>query len=489
MRISLKTRLHSTKLSSTRFREMEDCVDRKTFYDKLETLKAGKSKLTVYLSDSLHHNAKNYLEKLQQGKEDETRAELTKSEISTIKRKRWTLKDENIVTGDNRIVVPKSKLHEVLCECHSSTAHRGRDKTNTYVKGIYSEIPQQVVSLFTSLCKLHAQQRSITDHKKQAITKPISAETFMSHVEVDLIDFRNVKCSCTNPHQWVLHVTDHHTKYSWLFALHNKTAEEVLAKLQELFWHFGFPQTLHTDNGKEFKNKLIQEFCQKHGIKQVHGAPRKPQTQGLVERNNRTVKENLTNILKENQAELTTWCSRLGEAAYKKNITIHRAVKETPYRLVFGIDPKKENKENPTQEEQEEDQVSEMENENGQIKRKTAPTSEAESRKRIRIEANSHQTEYNEKMKKSRQKAQTLNIGDYVSIKIDPVDKTPFHPNVLMGKIVAFENEYAKVACKFGLISTLISPARLVKCQATNMQICKDKEITFTKACKMAIDQ
>ena len=207
-----------------------------------------------------------------------------------------------------------------------------------------------------------------------------------------------------------------------------------------------------------------------------------------MERNNRTVKENLTNILKENQAELTTWCSRLGEAAYKKNITMHRAVKETPYRLVFGIDPKKENKENPTQEEQEEDQLSDMENENGQIKRKTATTSESESGKRIRIEANSHQTEYNHKMK-SRQKAQALDIGDYVSIEIDPVDKTPFHPNVLMGEIVAFENEYAKGACKFGLISTLISPARLVKCQATNMQISKDKVITFTKACKMAIDQ
>ena len=204
-----------------------------------------------------------------------------------------------------------------------------------------------------------------------------------------------MKCSCTNSHQWVLHVTDHHTKYSWLFALHNKTAEEVLAKLKELFWLFGFPKTLHTDNGKEFKNKLMQEFCQEHGIQKVHGAPRKPQTQGLVERNNRTVEENLTNILKENQAELTTWCSRLGEAAYKKNITIHRAVKETPYRLVFGIDPKKENKENPTQEEQEVDQLSDMENENGQIKRKTAPTSESESRKRIRIEANSYQTEYN----------------------------------------------------------------------------------------------
>ena len=144
---------------------------------------------------------------------------------------------------------------------------------------------------------------------------------------------------------------------------------------------------------------------------------------------------------------------------------------------------------NPTQEEQEEDQLSEMANTKAPVKRKTLPTTECESRKRTRIEVNSRQIEYNEKMKKSRQKPQTLNTGDFVSIKIDLLDKTPFHPNVLMGEIVAFENEYPKVACKFGIISTLISPARLVKCQATNIKISKDKEITFTKACKMAIEQ
>ena len=172
------------------------------------------------------------------------------------------------------------------------------------------------------------------------MTNPIHAETFLS--QVDLIDFGNLKCSCENKsHQWVLHITDHHTKYSWLYALHNKTAEEVLEKVEALFWSFGFPQALHTDNGKEFKNKLIQEFCQKHGIKQVHGAPRTPRTQGLVERNNRTVKDNLTNILKEIQADHSSWCSKI-EAAYKKNISTHRAVRETPYQLVFGIDPKKE---------------------------------------------------------------------------------------------------------------------------------------------------
>ena len=116
----------------------------------------------------------------------------------------------------------------------------------------------------------------------------------------------------------------------------------LLEKLEALFWVFGFPQTLHTDKGNEFKNKMTQEFCHKHEIKQVHGAPRTPRTQGVVERNNRTVKENLTNILKEIQADLSSWCTKLREAAYKKNITTHRAVRETPYRLVFGIYPKKE---------------------------------------------------------------------------------------------------------------------------------------------------
>ena len=45
-----------------------------------------------------------------------------------------------------------------------------------------------------------------------------------------------------------------------------------------------------------------------------------PTTQGLVERGNRTFKENLSKILREKKAELNNWCS---EAAYKKNITMH----------------------------------------------------------------------------------------------------------------------------------------------------------------------
>ena len=48
-----------------------------------------------------------------------------------------------------------------------------------------------------------------------------------------------------------------------------------------------FPDTSHRQR-ERFKNKLMKDFCAKYKIKQVRGAPRTPQTQGLVERNNRT---------------------------------------------------------------------------------------------------------------------------------------------------------------------------------------------------------
>ena len=104
---------------------------------------------------------------------------------------------------------------------------------------------------------------------------------------------------------------------------------------------FGFPHTLHSDNGKEFTGQKMEDFCKTNSIRQVHGASRTPTTQGLVERGNRTFKENLSNILREKKAELNSWCGVLGEAAYKKNIPI-----QIPCVAVFGTKPWKETNNN-----------------------------------------------------------------------------------------------------------------------------------------------
>ena len=108
-----------------------------------------------------------------------------------------------------------------------------------------------------------------------------------------------------------------------MFPLKAKQTEEIAAALTNLFWIFGFPSVLHSDSGREFKSK-------KHKIKKTGSSTLS--TQGLVERSNHTVKENITNILKERKENLNKWCTVLGAAAYKKNLTLHRPFKSSAIR-------------------------------------------------------------------------------------------------------------------------------------------------------------
>ena len=64
----------------------------------------------------------------------------------------------------------------------------------------------------------------------------------------------------------------------------------------------GNPQILHSDNGAEFVNNLIDDYLKNNDIKHVTGAVAEPRQQGSVERVNQTLQkalENAYNSMKE----------------------------------------------------------------------------------------------------------------------------------------------------------------------------------------------
>ncbi|CAF1159497.1 unnamed protein product, partial [Brachionus calyciflorus] len=75
---------------------------------------------------------------------------------------------------------------------------------------------------------------------------------FNERMQIDLIDFR------TLPDCWILNCHDHFTKYCFLIALKNKTAIEVAKGLINVFCIIGAPRILQSDNGKEFRNGVIE---------------------------------------------------------------------------------------------------------------------------------------------------------------------------------------------------------------------------------------
>ena len=93
-------------------------------------------------------------------------------------------------------MVPKRDIHNVLSLAHNRTAHRGRQITSKWISNNYSEVNVKVVAIFVGLCPIHAEQQSVTSRVK-LVDKPIQSPTFLSLLEIDLMDFRNCPCDCT----------------------------------------------------------------------------------------------------------------------------------------------------------------------------------------------------------------------------------------------------------------------------------------------------
>ncbi|GJW13662.1 putative ribonuclease H-like domain-containing protein [Tanacetum coccineum] len=64
---------------------------------------------------------------------------------------------------------------------------------------------------------------------------------------------------------------------------------------------------IRSDNGTEFKNHVMDEFCREKGIKREYSVARTPQQNGVAERKNRTLIEAAEQILADSKLHTTCW--------------------------------------------------------------------------------------------------------------------------------------------------------------------------------------
>lgn len=92
--------------------------------------------------------------------------------------------------------------------------------------------------------------------------------------------------------KYLLVAMDYFTKWPEAHALPNQEAKTVTTVLvQEFICRFGTPLELHSDQGRNFESELIKEMCEILGIKTT---PYHPQSDGMVERYNRTLATQLS---------------------------------------------------------------------------------------------------------------------------------------------------------------------------------------------------
>ena len=97
--------------------------------------------------------------------------------------------------------------------------------------------------------------------------------------------------------KFVLVVTDYFTKWTESYAIPNQEATTVAEKLvSEFVCRFGVPREIHSDQGTNFESKVMTEVCKLLDIEKTRTTPLHPQSDGQVERYNRTLIEMLRQV-------------------------------------------------------------------------------------------------------------------------------------------------------------------------------------------------
>ena len=116
----------------------------------------------------------------------------------------------------------------------------------------------------------------------------------------------------TNGNNYILVVGDYFTRWVEAYAICNQEAVTVANKLtNEFFFRFSPAEQLHSDQERQFESQVIAEVCKLLGIHKSCTTPYHPQSDGMVERFNRTLLNMLATTAERHPFDPYVWLTTL----------------------------------------------------------------------------------------------------------------------------------------------------------------------------------
>lgn len=121
------------------------------------------------------------------------------------------------------------------------------------------------------------------------------------------VPFQTVVMNCIGPldpassrgHKYALCLVDVCTKWPEVVCIRSLTAKAVCDALVEIFARMGVPETVSSDQGTNFTAELTQELLRRLGSSPRFSTLEHPESKGLVERWNGTLKRMLRQVIAE----------------------------------------------------------------------------------------------------------------------------------------------------------------------------------------------
>ena len=234
------------------------------------------------------------------------------------------------------VIAPGERIANIIAEAHGSLlgGHSSTEKTvqqiltNYWFQGIYTE-----VEFFIENCSI-CQRMKKKSKKPNTFLKPLKqADQIFERVHLDL--FGPLKTHTGKA--YVCSMVDSFSKFAIFSVIPTKDAETV-AKCFFDNWIsiFGSPLSIVTDRGTDFHTETMQKVCDYLQIDKRVITTKHPESNGQVEILNKKLKKYLTAMEK---TETRDWPELVNSCQYSYNLSVHKALKNSPYHVLFGIDP------------------------------------------------------------------------------------------------------------------------------------------------------
>lgn len=238
----------------------------------------------------------------------------------------------SVPQGEPKLIVPLSKISDVIGKVHKDIGHGGQRKTEAAVRKRFwwPSVHHDVLD-YCRKCNVCARtkQPNIT---MRAPLQPMLVEGPNQRVGVDVIGPLSVTRA---GNRYVLVMVDYFTKWCEAVPMKNQDATSI-ANIFFNTWvcRFGAPCSLHSDQGSAFEGHIIAGLCNILNIQKTRTTSYHPEGNGLVERTNRTVKGILRAYLDESQS--TEWDQHLPKCLLAYRASVHATTGFTPAKLLFG---------------------------------------------------------------------------------------------------------------------------------------------------------
>ncbi|GJU65931.1 putative ribonuclease H-like domain-containing protein [Tanacetum coccineum] len=253
-------------------------------------------------------------------------------------------RQDNMYSFDMKNIVPKDSLTCLVAKAtseesmlwHRRLGHINFKNINKLVKeNLVRDLPlKRFENDQTCVACLKGKQ-----HRASCKTKafnPITKPLFMLHMDL----FGPTFVSSLMHKKYCLVVTDDYSRFSWVFFLTTKDeTSEILKNFIKEVENLVDKKVkiIRSDNGTEFKNKVMDDFCREKGIKREYSVARTPQQNGVAER---ILIEAARTMLADSKLPTTFWAEAVSTACYVQNrVLIVKPHNKTPYELFRGFKP------------------------------------------------------------------------------------------------------------------------------------------------------